>query len=157
MRHAPHALYNPKAGKSFSLCWAAEGGHLECVKLLIPVSDPKAADSQALCRAADNGHAECVKLLIPVSDPRADNSGALRLAVLSGHMDCVKLLLPVSDPLGRDDDGLTAQDLALRDKHPEVAAIIGRFIEDQAEAKALLAARRAEWQTAGGAQPRSQP
>jgi ankyrin repeat protein len=48
---------------------AATKGHLEIVKLLIPVSDPKAGGSYALRLAAENGHLEIVKLLIPVSDP----------------------------------------------------------------------------------------
>ena len=139
----------PNAADSQALGWASLHGYADCVKLLIPVSDPKADGSVALRWAAERGDAECVKLLIPVSDPKANNSRALREAAFNGHMGCVKLLLPVSDPLGREDNGLTAQELALRDKHPDVAAMIGRFMEDQTEAKALPAARAAP--------PRSNP
>ena len=89
---------DPKADSSRALRWAAENGHTECVKLLIPVSDPKAGNSYALRKAAENGHTECVRLLIPVSDPKADNSYALRWAARNGHTECVKLLIPVSDP-----------------------------------------------------------
>ncbi len=53
---------------SFALEKAAEKGYVECVKILIPVSEPDQDGSQALERAAQNGHAECVQLLIPVSD-----------------------------------------------------------------------------------------
>lgn len=54
---------DPKACDSYALRWAAEKGHTEIVKLMIPVSDPKARDSEALRWAAENGHTEIVKLL----------------------------------------------------------------------------------------------
>ena len=90
---------DPKADDSAALRWAAEEGHLECVKLLIPHSDPKADDSAALRWSANNGHLECVKLLIPHSDPKADDSGALRLAAEEGNLECVRELMPHSDPV----------------------------------------------------------
>ena len=68
--HEPHL-------KSIALRLAADKGHLECVKLLIPHSDPKADDSAALRWAAEEGHLECVKLLIPHSDPKADDKRPL--------------------------------------------------------------------------------
>lgn len=82
-----------------ALMLAAENGHVECVELLIPISDPLAEyeDSNPLTTAAFNGHADCVKLLIPVSDPKSGNNGALQWAALNGHVECVKLLIPVSD------------------------------------------------------------
>ena len=64
----------PKAYASYALRLAANNGHLEIVKLLLPVSNPKALNSLALQYAAANGHLEIVKLLIPVSDPKADDS-----------------------------------------------------------------------------------
>ena len=89
---------DPCQNNSEPLVSAANNGHAECVKLLIPVSDPKAKSSLALRWASYNGHPECVKLLIPVSDPMAESSYALRWAAENGHADCVKLLIPVSDP-----------------------------------------------------------
>ena len=59
---------NPLDNNSAALRWAAEGGHIECVKLLLPVSNPKDLDSQALQTAVIHGHTECIKLLLPVSD-----------------------------------------------------------------------------------------
>ena len=88
---------DPKARDSEALVSAARKGHAECILLLIPVSDPRDEDSQALCGAAENGHAECVKILIPLSDPKDKNSRALRWAACNGHAECVKLLIPVSD------------------------------------------------------------
>jgi hypothetical protein len=61
---------DPKSNNSYALQWAARNGHLEIVKLLIPVSNPKANNSYALQWAARNGHLEIVKLLIPVSNPK---------------------------------------------------------------------------------------
>ena len=89
---------NMVGGGSQELWWAAEEGHVECVKLLIPVCDPKVDKSWALLAATRNGHTECVKLLISVSDPKADDSFALLVAAMHGHTDIVELLIPVSDP-----------------------------------------------------------
>lgn len=80
---------------SYALEKAAEKGHAECVKLLIPVSEPEQDNSQALERAAQNGHAECVRLLIPVSD--MNGCAALRSAAMMGHSECVALLKDVSN------------------------------------------------------------
>lgn len=85
--------------ESGALQWAAARGHADCVELLIPASDPCASDSHALRRAAMHGHAECVKLLIPVSDPKARFSEALRFGIRNGHVDCVSLLLAPSHRL----------------------------------------------------------
>ena len=89
---------DPKANDSVALSWAARGGHLECLRLLLPVSDPKARDSLALSLAVDGGHLECLRLLLPVSDPKARDSIAMSLAADGGHLECLRLLLPVSDP-----------------------------------------------------------
>lgn len=96
----------PMADYSRALSLAASHGHVECVKLLIPVSDPKADGSQALRWATCNGHAACVKILIPVSDPRAFHSDALLRAAIGGHAECLKLLIPVSDPMADDSRAL---------------------------------------------------
>ena len=82
---------DPKANDSVALSWAARGGHLECLRLLLPVSDPRACNSLALSWAAGSGHTECVRLLLPVSDPR-DYSRALRMAAWKGHTECARLI-----------------------------------------------------------------
>jgi hypothetical protein len=88
---------NTKADNSLVLQWAAEHGHTDIVKLLIPLTDPKALSSYALQLAAEYGHIEIVKLLIPVSDPKAGDSLALQLAAEYEYIEIVKLLIPVSD------------------------------------------------------------
>jgi len=77
---------------------AAEHGHTECVRLLIPVSNPKDQYSSALQLAARHGHTQCMELLIPVSNPKEHNSYALQEASSNGHLACVELLYPVSEP-----------------------------------------------------------
>ena len=80
-----------------ALWHASENGHVECVKLLIPISSPKDNSDYALYLSSKNGHAECVKILIPVSRPMANNSIALQSAANNGHTECVKLLTSSSD------------------------------------------------------------
>ena len=97
---------NPLADKSEALRCAADGGHVECVRRLIPVSNPRGWNSVALRMAANNGHTDCVRLLIPHSDPRAYESEALRYASSHGHVDCVRELIPYSDSRARNSKAL---------------------------------------------------
>lgn len=84
---------DPMADASRPLFDASRKGHVECVRLLIPVSNTKALDSRALRGAALAGHAECVRLLAPVSNSSDDEFAALTSAASNGHAECVKLLL----------------------------------------------------------------
>jgi len=82
---------------------AAEAGHAECVKLLIPFSDLSAADecgATAIYLAAQFGRADCLRALIPFCDPAAplkNGETPLMAAAAAGRVECVKLLIPVSD------------------------------------------------------------
>lgn len=89
-----------------ALCTSAEGGHLDAVRLLIPVSDPAADNCEALCLAAENGHLDVVRELLPLSDPKVCNSYPLRWAARCGQLDVVAELLPLSDPTAEDCDAL---------------------------------------------------
>lgn len=120
---------DPLDNDSRALALAALEGHVECVKLLIPVSDPLAQSSAALRGAAKSNRKECVQLLIPVSDPQALNSQALRSSALRGHSECVRVLLPVSDCDARWDDGLSVAARARKTGHALVADMIDAFIE----------------------------
>ena len=112
---------DPKINNNYALRLAATKGHLEIVKLLIPVSDPKSLDSEALRLAAENGHLEIVKLLIPVSDPKSLGSYALRWAAAEGHLEIVKLLIPVSDPKA---GGSNALRWAVAEGHLEIVKLL---------------------------------
>jgi hypothetical protein len=88
---------NPKIRNSYPLQLAAKYGHIEIVKLLLPLSDPTDDDSLALRWAAEYDRTEIVKLLLEAgADPNANDSLALRWAAEFGHIEIVKLLLPVS-------------------------------------------------------------
>lgn len=76
---------NPRSQDARALELAAENGHVECVELLLEVSDAKEQNSLALRLAAENGHAECVKVLLPASDAKAEEFLALRWAVEKGY------------------------------------------------------------------------
>lgn len=104
-----------------SLKWAAQGGHLDCVKLLCGVVDPAINNSQALREAAAQGHLDCVEYLIPLSKPDSSDSGALYNAAHAGHMECVKMLLPHSDPMAGESDALFA---AAREGHTEIVGLL---------------------------------
>jgi len=81
---------------------AAASGQMECVKILLPLSNPNTPsdwDWNALIVAAYWGQLECVRYLIDHIDPRAHNEHALRKAVEhvveeDGSMECVEFLLP---------------------------------------------------------------
>ena len=76
-----------------ALWMAAMGGVVEAVELLSAVTDPKYQNSRALNTAAGEGHLECVKLLMPLSEPH-DFSSALFEALFEEHMDIAELLCP---------------------------------------------------------------
>ena len=141
---------------SLPLCWAASNDHIECVKLLI-LSPPPFNLSLPITYASSHGHVECLKALIAAPNALALDSQGLLWAAKAGHIDCVELLLPLSDPLARDDEGLNALDLALRDNHSEVAALIGRFIEEQIDGGILPSARLDKWQAARASKSPSRP
>ena len=103
------------------LHWAAEKGHLECVKLLLEAkADPNKGDkwdNSPLHMAANNGSAECIRLLLEAkADPnKGDNENRTPLhgAAEKGQAKCVKLLLEAkADPNKGDNKGHTAAYLA---------------------------------------------
>lgn len=106
---------------SRALRLAAEGGHADCVKLLIPVSDPLARGSGALAMAAERGHIECVKLLIPVSDQRASGYRALKLATEFNRVECARLLAEAANP---QDDQVEALLIAAEEGHLECLRLL---------------------------------
>lgn len=81
------------------LCEAARGGHVECVKLLIPISPSLVVNEHRspITIAAEQGHTECVQLLIPTSE-ESWRHHALCMAVAWGQVDCVKLLIGACNP-----------------------------------------------------------
>ena len=125
---------DPKARGSYALQLAARNGHVGCVELLIPASSPQADDSRALVWAAKKGHAQCVELLIPVSDPQAERSIAFRGAAQYGHAECVKLLLPYSDPKAMHGQALL---LAVENGHIDCVIVLSELAPDSIQTPAI--------------------
>ena len=78
-----------------ALCWAADHGHLEIVRLLITAgTDIHVWDDYALRYSAENGHLEIIKLLIAAkANIHAWDDYALQQAVRNGHLKVVQLLV----------------------------------------------------------------
>jgi ankyrin repeat protein len=123
---------------------AAESGHAALVALLAPVSRPNVRDNEgrdALMRAALSNLA-CVDLLLPFFNPKNLNDGgwsALAIAASGGRVAIVKRLLPLSDAgarMGKSRRGARVEEVALRNGHAEVAALV----RAEREAQALRAA-----------------
>lgn len=92
------ATVDARDNDSAALRWAAAGGHVECVTLLLPVSEPAANDSQALVWAAMAGSTECVRVLLPFCEVEEDKIRAISSAVVHGRFECVELLYDWCDP-----------------------------------------------------------
>lgn len=80
----------------YALGLAAIGGHVECVKLLIPVSTIHIKKTMAFRWAAQNNHVECVKELLAYSTA-SSRTKALKAAVVFQNQDIIDLLAPFSD------------------------------------------------------------
>lgn len=78
---------------------ASRGMVSECRRFLALGADPLSHDSRPLRQAANNGHLDCVELLIPISDLRSSPVTPLFQAAMSGHIPCIRALLPGSMPL----------------------------------------------------------
>lgn len=71
-----------------ALCWAANVGNLEAVKLLLALG---IRHKNALMNASGEGHLDCLKLLLDAG--LRDKGFSLSVAAANGHLDCVRLLL----------------------------------------------------------------
>lgn len=71
---------------------AARNGHMECLQLLMTVSDQGGID-RGLCEAAKYGEEEAVKTLLKKAKPLYDNSRALTNAAAGGHISCLTHLI----------------------------------------------------------------
>lgn len=82
---------------SMALRLAARNGSLELISLLIAYSKQEDVSS-CLTEAAECGHTDAVQALLPLYVPGDNKSLALVMAARKGHMEIVRMLLPVSDP-----------------------------------------------------------
>ncbi|RKR45959.1 ankyrin repeat protein [Paraburkholderia sp. BL17N1] len=69
---------------------------------------------------------QCLKLLLPLSDPQARSSSGMTALMLAGSAQAVNILLPVSDPKAVDDRRRTAlMHVALRNWPSAAVALVG--------------------------------
>lgn len=88
------------AASASALARAASSGLIsECRRLLALGADPLFAESRPLRLAAGHGRLDCVALLIPVSDLRTFTVSPLFHAAMAGEVECIRALLPGSPPL----------------------------------------------------------
>ncbi len=79
----------------YPICYAAEKGYSEIVKLLIEAgADVTANNNYAIKKAAANGYIEVVELLIEAgADVTANNNYAIKKAAANGYIEVVELLI----------------------------------------------------------------
>jgi len=122
------SLFNiSTSGEGTPLMSAAEGGHVDCVRALLPRSNPRARDEDgdtALIVAAFSNAVECVAALASVSDANAvdsDGKTALLWAASRENKGILDILIPLSDLETRDNDGRTALLVAIA--HNDLAVV----------------------------------
>ncbi|EFO61158.1 Kinase, NEK [Giardia lamblia P15] len=112
-----------------ALMWAAQNGHLDCVRLLLEKEGGMKSNSgrTALMYAAQNGHAGCVRLLMKKENGMQTINGwtALIVAAYLGKTDCVELLLEKEGRM-QDTDGWTALMWATYWNKPECVKLLVR-------------------------------
>lgn len=74
--------------------------------------------------AESSSTVQCLQILLPLSDPMAESSSGRTALMFAGSAHAAKLLLPVSDPKARDDRRRTALMHAVFDNRPAVAAAL---------------------------------
>ena len=117
LREGANPLVRNSKGMT-ALMAAAECGDMDCVGVLLGVSDTKGKDNDgmtALMYAARKGAWDCVGVLLPLSDAKEGNGDgwtALMLAASHGHLECMEALLPGSDVFAVTVHGITARGLA---------------------------------------------
>jgi ankyrin repeat protein len=139
-----------------ALILAAEGGQIECVRLLIARgADKDAKDTSgytALVWVAQKGHADCARLLLENGADKnpKDNDGftALIWAAQEGHTECVRLLVESgADKDATSNGGCTALILAAEKGHPDCVRLLlesgaNKDAKDEEGNTALICAAR---------------
>lgn len=88
-------MSNPRAHNSAAVRWAGDGGHLEIVRLLAPLSNLQSC--LAVQAAAINGQVEVLHCLLEYDIPPAIQRNALELAATACNAEIFKLLIPGSN------------------------------------------------------------
>ena len=116
-----------------ALHYAAMNGHLDCVRILIPLSTPDAPDAYGrtpIHRATENGYFQCVVCLLTVSNTHikdANDWSLLHWAARYGHTECVSLLLTDEHCHARNNRGDSALHLAAQYGHSVCVSLLLPF------------------------------
>lgn len=88
-----HRVFSNRSKISSELILAAGNGDHKKVKRLLPVADPNVLGSRALLVACQKGHLECVKLLLPLASLEDTQSIGQQLAEHGPSCDALALLV----------------------------------------------------------------
>jgi len=88
-----HRVFSKRSKISAELILAAEDGDHKKVKRLLTVADPEALGSRALLVACQKGHLECVKLLLPLASLEDSQSVGKQLAEHGTSPEALALLV----------------------------------------------------------------
>jgi len=85
------------------------------VEMLVKHIDPKLRESTPLYVAASKGHLDCVKILLPLSDPLVNKGDIFSIAIEKNQLDCLAVLLPAPSGMIATRVALTAVHLKNED------------------------------------------
>lgn len=114
-----------------ALVWASQNGRSGVVKMLVDYSG--FGSSAALSSAAQGGHVDCVRLLVAahasVNELDADGWSVLMVAAADGHGQvCAELVQAGAHVCGMNEDGMTAADLAEREGHDHILPLLVEMV-----------------------------
>jgi len=88
---------------SNSAMWgAASGGHLSCMRLLLPYFDAVSDRNKSLDAAIRHGNPDGVRLLLQMCDPSLDGWRIVETAIAVQNVACVQALIPCVHPQAQD-------------------------------------------------------
>lgn len=117
--------------ESYALRTAANNGHVECARLLLPVSDPKALNCEALKLAARHEHMECARMLLAASGPLCEVHGLLEELIQAGSSKMAALLIEHEPRLIDGMDLSKSIALAIESDHADMAGFLSSVIEQR--------------------------
>lgn len=126
-----------------ALMYAANGGHLDCVKFLVnfkkELEKKDINGNTALIYATKAGHSDIVKLLVPFEGGIINNNGqsALDFAIENKDEKCIKILQNTSIDNIKYNDDLIKENKQLKDKLDKISKVI-KEIDNKIEKDKIL-------------------
>lgn len=129
--------FNTPKNSNTAVWNAASGGHLECVRALLPYFDPVADNNHALEGAVRHGNPDGVRLLLTVCDPSLNNWEVARVAVAANNIETLKALVPCVHPQAEDTKEVLNYAM---DRDPELLAVCVQIYDAHSNPMALAEA-----------------